>query len=68
MHWLTAIAALLGFYSVAGALYTLWNATPDGDLAAMRVWATLFVIAVLVAILNQWRLKAKQNTRGNTRT
>jgi len=60
MHWLTAVAALLGFYSLAGALYTIFQAPPDQVWSAMRVWAGLFLIAIFIAVINQWRLHRKK--------
>lgn len=56
MHWLTAIAALLGFYAIAGALYTFSKAPPDLLISGVRVWAILFVIAIIIVMVNQWRL------------
>ncbi len=56
MHWLTAIATLLGFYAVAGALYTIAEAPPDEVMSGVRVWAALFLIAIVIAAVNQWRL------------
>lgn len=57
MHWLTAVAALLGFYSVAGALYSISEAPPDQVMSGVRVWAVMFVIAIIIAAVNQWRLR-----------
>ncbi len=56
MHWLTAIAALLGFYAVAGALYSILEAPPDQVFSGVRLWAVLFLIAIIIAAINQWRL------------
>ncbi len=56
MHWLTAIAAPLGFYAVAGVLYSISEAPPDQVMSGVRVWAVLFLIAIIIAAVNQWRL------------
>ncbi len=60
IHWITTVLALLGIYSIAGVLYSLWTAAPDQGRGGAEIWAVLMVIFTLAAFINEWRERNKK--------
>ena len=56
LHVVSAVAVLLVLYALAGLAYAAWVHSDESVVA----WGVIAVVALLVAVANQWRVNRKR--------